>query len=343
MYKGGGARTKIGLVGYYGYGNYGDELFKVIFEQRFREIDLVVLDVPRLSTDPDYLEWFEREIGGVILGGGDLIIPSSWAPWYFSPHLLIKPVFIYGVGVPTWAGVNESVVAQLQAYLSHPNIRLIVARDVESQAWMQENLRLPTPVQHFADMVCAMRLSAVAKPPGAPIFTLISRHQPPGEIGWANIAALCERARSLGYRIRHLVLATGSTRVNDLETLATDLPGIEWELEQSDSLERLTELLGESTMVASMKFHGCVVAALYGAPAIILATTDKFENFLRQIERPDLHCHHTFATLPDHLPRYVAPIPSHTVAHLRRNAEEGLQALEASLFDILAKPHRLAP
>ena len=242
------------------------------------------------------------------------------------------------MGVPTWAGVAEAVVRRLEQFLRHPNVRLISVRDNESQYWLARNMKLNVPVRKFADMVCAMPLPAVARPAGKPIFTLISRKQMPGEIHWKNVAALCARAASLGYRVRCLVLGTGSTRTDDLSTLESEKPPIDWEIEQSENLDRLTRLIGESTFVASMKFHGCVVATMYGVPAVILSTTDKFESFLRMIDRPDLHAHHTFEDLPDRLPRFVAPIPRHTINHLRNDARKGLESLRESLQEDLGAP-----
>ena len=36
-------RPRIGLIGYYGYGNYGDELFHVVFRKIFHDCDLVTM------------------------------------------------------------------------------------------------------------------------------------------------------------------------------------------------------------------------------------------------------------------------------------------------------------
>ncbi len=324
-------KLRIGLVGYYGYGNYGDELFKDVLYLNLPDMKTEVLDVPRLSNDPDYLARFSKEVDAVILGGGDLIIPTGWAPWYYSEHLLTKPLFIFGVGVPTWVGVDQKTVAKLRDFFQHPNVRFIGVRDVESRLWVEQHLKPAVTVNQFPDMVCALPLPDVLKPQGKKIFTLVTRHQRPGEINWTNVQALCRRATDYGYHVRNLVLGTGSTAADDLKTLENEDPGIEWELVQRDNNLALTIALGESTVVASMKFHGCVAATMFGIPSIGLSTTDKFTNLFRIIERLDLQSHHTHGDLADRLPRFIVPVPGAVTARLRSGAERGMQCLRNSI------------
>jgi polysaccharide pyruvyl transferase WcaK-like protein len=76
-----------------------------------------------------------------------------------------------------------------------------------------------------------------------------------------------------------------------------------------------------------MKFHGCVVAAMYGIPPIMLITTDKFRNFYRMIEREELAAHHRHEDLPDRLNKYMARVPWHSRHAVREKAEQGLRHL----------------
>ena len=95
----------------------------------------------------------------------------------------------------------------------------------------------------------------------------------------------------------------------------------------SESIADLTRAIGECAVVASMKFHGCVVATMYGTPAITLITTDKFRNFYKLIERDELVAHHRHDTLPDRLPKYVTKIPDLTRKDVGNQARQGLSAL----------------
>jgi hypothetical protein len=321
---------RIGLIGYYNYGNYGDELFKAQLETAAPGAVFEVIDQHKLMTDESYRQWFRHEVDVTILGGGDLIIPYGWAEWYFQPILQEKPILVFGVGVPTWGGHDNTAVAKMKDFLNHKSVRFFATRDKESTDWVLEHLNPQVPVQTFADMICAMPLPTVKKP-DQKIFTFITREQRPGEIAWANIEALATRARGYGYHIRNLILGTGITAEQDRSILAAEGAHMDWEVIGSEDNDTLTRLVGESTVIASMKFHGCVVATMFGIPAISLSTTDKFTSLLKDIERPDLIAHHTHADLADRLPKFIAPIPRSTIAELETSAKAGLAALARSL------------
>jgi len=327
---------RVGLIGYYNYGNYGDELFKAQLETTAPDAVFEVLDQLKLMTDESYRDWFRREVDVTILGGGDLIIPYGWAEWYFQSILLEKPLLVFGVGVPTWGGHDNTAVAKMKDFFSHRNVKFFATRDKESTDWVLEHLNPQIPVQTFADMICAMPLPTIEKP-AQKIFTFITREQQPGEIAWANIEALTARARAYGYHIRNLILGTGITAEQDSTILSAEGTHMDWEVVGGEDNETLTRRIGESTVVASMKFHGCVVATMFGIPAIGLSTTDKFTSLLNAIERPDLTAHHTDPDLADRLPKFVAPIPRCTVARLRASAEAGLTALSNALAYIKAE------
>jgi polysaccharide pyruvyl transferase WcaK-like protein len=187
-------------------------------------------------------------------------------------------------------------------------------------------------VEVSSDIVCALDLPKPAARQGRPVFGLVTRKQNPGEIHWKNVAGLCDRARSLGYQIRNIVLGTGGDRQADIAALA-EFRYEHMSTVESDDLLELTREIGSCDVIASMKFHGCVVATLYGVPAITMITTDKFRNLFHSIERPDLIGHHTHASLPDRLGRYMAPIPRLTREYLRENALQGLARLRRRMLD----------
>ena len=99
-----------------------------------------------------------------------------------------------------------------------------------------------------------------------------------------------ELARSMqqkGWRIRHLILGTGSVGERDRAN-ADDLVIEGKEVFYSEDLDDISRAIGECTALASMKFHGSVVATMYGVPSMVLIPTSKNRSFMRRIGREDL-------------------------------------------------------
>lgn len=325
-------RPRIGMVGYYGYGNYGDELFLQVFRQYLPEIEPIFLQDQ--LTRPFYTTPLADKIAdldAILIGGGDLVIPDYWTDQYFEREFLSKPVYLHGIGVPTWGGEQAWVVEKLARFFSHPNIRHIHVRDEESRAWIEKNLAPRIAVDVTPDIVCALDLPEVARPHQPPVFGLISRRQKPGEIQWRNVRALCDRAVELGFRLRHIVLGTGPVGSEDRrEAEAFEYPGME--VVSSENIDDLTRSIGECSVLASMKFHGCVVAYMYGVPAVGLITTDKFRNFYKLVDRPELVAHHTYEDLAERLQPDLRSISTVRRKQIRGEAAAGLLRLRERLF-----------
>jgi polysaccharide pyruvyl transferase WcaK-like protein len=329
-----GRRPSAGLVGFYGPGNYGDELFLEVFRQHLAgSVDLrVVFDSPARPYFDRPVRDAVREHDAILIGGGDLLVPWGLGDRYWLPDYLRKPVHIVGVGVPTWRPAKPAVVERLGAFVRHRNVRSITARDEESAAWIRDNLHPRVGVEAAADLVFALDLPAVERPSGPPILGITVRWRDGGD-DYTAVRALAERGRELGYRLRTIVLSTGRVRALDeqaFDALAIDGPDVE--RVASDDLATLTRAIGECTMLASHKFHGTVVATAYGIPAISMSTTDKNRNLLRRLGRADLVCGFDDPTLPDHLVRAPTPPDMAVRAAMAQAATDALARLRSRLL-----------
>jgi len=332
-------KPRIGMVGYYGYGNYGDELFLEVFGKYLSAFEFVFLQ-DQLER-PYYTTPLAKKVDSldaILIGGGDIVIPNYWSDQYFEDAFLRKPVYIHGVGVPTWGGEDPNVVSRLAKFFRHENVRSIHVRDFESRAWIEHKLAPRIAVDFTTDIVCALDLPDPTPQIGPKIFGLVTRKQKPGEIQWQNVRALCDHAQSLGYRIRHISLGTGAVGKEDQLALA-EFAYEGMELVESESIADLNLAIGECTGLASMKFHGCVVGLMFGIPAIGLITTDKFRNFYKVAGRPELVAHHSHADLASRLRDPMEPIPTTTRTRLRNDAHAGLERLKARMLkDLGTKP-----
>lgn len=328
-------RARIGLVGYFGYGNYGDELFLDVYRKYFYDCELVVIQDS--LTHPHYTEASYAKIknlDAIIIGGGDLFIPKYFATNYFDDHFLEKPIYYHGVGVPLWIGEDPAVIAKMAKFVQHPNVKKINVRDIESVNWVRDKLQPTAPIDYSADMVFSLDYPVVKRDPKKKVFGLIMRKLSPGATRWDHITQLCDRARGFGYEIRNIVLGTGMIRDDDLEGLKEfDYPHMT--TVDPNDLDQLTKEIAACDVIASTKFHGCVVATAYGIPAITLTTTDKFNSLYKMIERRDLIGHYIHTDIAERLPKYMAPIPRSTVSALRGAAHSSMMRLRREMLNEL--------
>jgi polysaccharide pyruvyl transferase WcaK-like protein len=323
---------RVGLVGYYGFGNYGDELFRLAFEAGLPEFELPMLhDIPRR---PYFLEAKARKVervDAVVIGGGDLIIPGYWTDFYFEEEWLAKPVFLHGVGVPRWTGGEGPVIERLRGFMRHPNIRYINVRDEESREWVVKHLQPRVEPFVTPDIVCGMDLHV--PPPredGRRVFGLITRKQPSDESNYAPLRALAERARSEGWFVRQIIAGNGPVGDEDYaDALMYRLPSDE--VVVTETVEGTTRAILGCGIMASMKFHGCVVGLMSGIPTLGLLTTDKFNSFYRDLGLERLIRHFRDAALPDAFSLLSEPLPVEAIARHRAAAASGMATLRAAL------------
>jgi polysaccharide pyruvyl transferase WcaK-like protein len=326
-----GQPPAVGLVGYYGHGNYGDELFLEVFREHLEPalaLD-VVLDSPGHASIRRRLGSTIRDSDAILIGGGDLVI--SWPTWtrYWDRTYLRRPVFIAGIGVPTWRKPDDDSVRQLRRFFQHSSVQLIGARDPESSAWITDHLEPFAPVVTAPDLVCGLTMPTVERPADPPIFGVAVRGRSHLD-DMSHVRRMCERAAEMGYRVRRIVLATGQTRENDLvATRELGLP--QTELVASDDLDTISRAIGECTLMASMKFHGVVVATMYGVPCIVLMPTAKNRNFIRAIGRPDLLSAFSNPELPDLVTRDMPPVSADVRRQLRHDVTAHLADLRGRI------------
>lgn len=294
-----GARRSVGIVGFFGHGNYGDELFLDVFKQYLgADFDLSI--IPDLESRPYFSRPVEEKVADVdaiVMGGGDLIQRWNMDPRYFDLNYLKKPLYVAGVGVPVYQNSDKHeekphIIARLQRFFGNANVRMIGMRDDFGANWIRTKLSPTAPVLSEPDIVCSLDLPPVEKPKGLPILGIVTRQRrvtTPDD--YSRLEELAEHAKRRGFRIRHIILGTGSVGERDLAN-APALRVSDKELVHSENLEDLTRAIGECTVLASMKFHGTVVATMYGVPSIVLVPTNKNRNFMARIGRDDLVASH---------------------------------------------------
>lgn len=118
---------KIGVSGYFGYQNLGDEIFLKVWEDLFSGHQVFPLcGYEDLST-----------LDSIIIGGGDLIIPNKFTSAYWRENFLDLPTWVYGVGVPTRLKAVPEVCNKYKSFLN--KCEGVFVRDRKSKDWLIEN------------------------------------------------------------------------------------------------------------------------------------------------------------------------------------------------------------
>lgn len=125
----------IGLVGYYGYQNYGDEIFLEVWKKLLGDQCAVILPETNL-----------QDVDKIIIGGGDLIWYGAFNNNYFNEKWYEngKKVYVYGVGV---ADPNVTVFQDPNVFNLYKNFlcraEYVSARDERSAEWLSSILGVP--------------------------------------------------------------------------------------------------------------------------------------------------------------------------------------------------------
>jgi len=325
---------KIGLVGYFGWGNFGDELFLEAHKQ-FLGKDFQLSVVNDLLKEP----YFSKPISDLvqnydafIIGGGDLINPIRVSPLYWQMDFLKKPVFVYGIGVPNVKWSRAHVIDHYKKFFHHPNCKLVVARDVESYTWIKNNIGIDDKLSWYPDPVCAYN-----RPPKIEskekILGVVMRNHRSLSDDLSHVRKMIDTAKEMDYKIHHIVLSNKSLGQGDYEK-AKEIAKEGEEIFYSESLSKMCQEISKCSMLASIKFHGMVVATMYGIPTIAMSVTPKNRNFLRMIEREEMLVSYTDKNLYKHLTYFPSKIPSCVRSKLFRGSKDGYLLLKNILKEL---------
>lgn len=326
-------RPILGIVGFFGHGNFGDELFLKVYREYFgNDFDLVVL--PDLLTKPYFsgnLKKRVAKVDAILLGGGDLLHGWNYEKRYWAEAYLAKPIYILGLGVPRRIQERYAdkphVIRRHRAFFTHPNIKYIGARDDASKGWIEENLAPHVPVHSDPDIVCALTLPAATREP-TPTLGIVTRMRiAGGSFDYTELAELARHLQGNGWQVKHIILGTGIVGERDAED-ATNLRVDDLDVVRSEDLDELCRAIGSVTALASTKFHGSVVATMYGVPSVVLVPTSKNRNFMLRIGREDLLAKHNAPDLIDWFQPVPAPITPEQVTMLREGAKRPIHEVQ---------------
>ncbi len=321
---------KIGLVGYFGWGNYGDELFLQIHHQIFAGHELITFHDPIKNELLLNVDQLVESVDAIVIGGGDLLMPwfKSWL--YFDERFLTKPVFIFGVGVPDrGAEPDPTVLAHYQKFLSHPSIKLFSCRDQESIDWVQTHLKLDREILLYPDMVLSLIFPQCVVDSRA--VGVVVRNQEMYDN--TQMLKIAEVILQFGYSLKLILLGTeGITLADDYHALQhVKIPNCE--IVVRDTTLLLSKEIASCKYLLSMRFHGLIAAYKSGVPFISLNIESKFTSFMMQTGNGQYSSYWTDENLPSKFERLVYEGSDFTSrSSLSNTAKNGLNKLAESVL-----------
>lgn len=337
-------RKTIGLAGFYGYGNFGDELFLDVYAQ-FLSDDYNLRIMHDSLEDPYFSKGKKEAVGlvdGIVIGGGDIVQPWGMDPRYFSFEFLEKPVFIAGVGVPIRAAKQKDsnpnhvekawIVEKYRKFMSHKAVKFIHARDDSSCQWIENKISPSVVLTKGPDIVCSLDLPEVnaQRGNGKKVVGIVTRSRPGKENSdnFSHIAEACEAFVKSGWEVRHIILGTGKVFEADIVS-ATRLKCAGKSLVYASSTMELCQEIGKCDLLMSMKFHGSVVASMYGIPSVVMVPTSKNRSYMQRIGREDLISSFDKPDLIKYASLVPQPISDKAVSDLKAAASSVMRDLKA--------------
>lgn len=291
---------RIGLIGYFGWGNFGDELFLRQWQSAlgedcsFRVNDLLQKPYTnRPAVDvADAADAF-------LIGGGDLIRTESISSLYWNRAWTRRPLVISGIGVAQETERRRTdVVPRLRTFMADARILSLSARDAESKTWIEENLCPRVEVRLVPDLAyAAVPLSGPEAAPhdGTRIVGVVLNKQVTDRDVDVMEAFLRAEQRGL-VKLRLLVLATGVQRDQEIEQLRVH--GLDNRAELFCGVPEMIAAIAGLDVLYSAKFHGLVVAAAQGIPSRSLRTTSKAIGLAKRLGVPQMMAEADPALIP---------------------------------------------
>jgi polysaccharide pyruvyl transferase WcaK-like protein len=225
------------------------------------------------------------------------MIPWAMSELYWNQVWLNKPVFIHGIGIPTWKQPQEIYLAFYKEFLSHKNVKWVNFRDVESLTYCEKRCTDTLPFPSFSPDV-------VFSHPRIPLY---SKKNFPTEFKRMGVAlryrkgddiesykALSEELHGLqsnGVDLRFFVLATHESKVGKSDSLFIkqfmEHYGFDCEVVYPKSYDEIFTSLAECDGLVSMKFHGALVALMLGVYPISINATTKTRNLYSMLDMQD--------------------------------------------------------
>lgn len=306
---------KILLQGYYGFGNLGDDILLLVcysnFRQHFPDAELVVFS----NADPNIASYLHNLLGErirtvnytarehfdiIIHGGGGVHYDYEEGRYFFSvlnrliklqPSWFTKLFDIYkkfkrrehitgssrigvGIGIGTFTASSKKFYSNLVVLNSYD---FLLVRDSVSLARAKKisprsSPRLSTDLAFYTEYWHPPRMQKKAQLPSKKIGVVL-RHWKTGSAHTEEVIRIACRLESRGYEVTFFSFEAEYDKPY-LNQLPVNVKRIIWP-DSTGSLDAYLNHFYQQDLVVSTRFHGAILAATFGIPAIALVLEPK--------------------------------------------------------------------
>lgn len=280
---------KIGITGYYGQGNFGDELFLETFKQVFHDHTVY----PIVS----HINHFDSD--SVIVGGGDLIIPYSFNDMYFPKSLLKVPTWVYGVGIvdfyppETWP---EAEVAKYREIITRA--KGLFVRDSNSEM-LANYLKLNKTIQKVPDIAFSYKQPnyPIIKNPSKKTLGVCSFSY--DEFPLDKMANILSTLPADEYTLALIAVVDIRNRFSDYNTcvklkekILMLNPKADIVIKNYQYLDVTYSHIQALDFLVSFKLHPSLVGIRNNVPTLCLSKLSKVKSLLQAFDLTDFFCNY---------------------------------------------------
>jgi len=293
---------KIGLVGYLRFGNFGDELFGILYKKLLNHHEIIIIN--ESSIYPWIFDFNKlHKLDLIIIIGGDMINPKYYSTLYFNKYYLQLniPIYVFNVGVAVYYQIDDSYKKDYQNFFKNDNVKYVSLRDQVSYKWCIDNHIIPEKKLHLFDhdIVFGMDLQRSVRSVNDYIKSnrkqktlgIVLRKAFDFKIDYTKFANDLVKLSNV-YNIHLIVAGTNSTQLDDIQeyiniiTLLKD-KNIDYSFLVPDSTHDIVSYIDDCDIIISKKYHVCIVGMMFGKIVYTLNSENKFKTLFDNVDMSD--------------------------------------------------------